>query len=86
MSNQEEEREPNNLYVGNLNYETKKQDIYDKFSVYGKIKIIIFVGKKGFCFVEYFNKENADKAKEALNETSLNGRRMNIENARPKKY
>lgn len=80
-----EELEENKLYVGNLDFKTEKQEIYDLFAPFGKIKLIVFVGKKGFCFVEYFNKEDADKAKEALNGTELRGRELYIENARPKK-
>ena len=80
-----EELEENKLYVGNLDYKTEKQEIYDLFVPFGKIKLIVFVGKKGFCFVEYFNKEDADKAKEALTDTALRDRGLHIENARPKK-
>jgi RNA recognition motif-containing protein len=53
------------IYVGNLSFFTTEQQIYEVFSVAGTIKRVIMglnqVTKMpcGFCFVEYYNREQA---------------------------
>ncbi|XP_061264754.1 nuclear cap-binding protein subunit 2-like [Bos javanicus] len=78
--NDEQERllmESSTLYVGNLSFYTTEEQIYELFSRCGDIKNV-YMGldkiKKmgcGFCFVEYFNRAEAENAMQFLNGTSL---------------
>ena len=79
-----------NIYVGNLSYEVKEEDLKKEFEVYGQVesvKIIQdnFTGRsKGFGFVEMPNNAEGQKAIEGLNGKELKGRALNINEARPK--
>jgi len=65
--------ESSKLYVGNLTYSVNDEQLKDLFSQYGK----------GFGFVEMSSPEEAEKAKEALNNTVFEGRTLKIDEARP---
>jgi RNA recognition motif-containing protein len=77
------------LYVGNLSYSTTEDDIRDAFAKLGEVtsaKLIIDPTNgrsKGFAFVEMANDEDAQKAISALNGTDLQGRTINVNEARP---
>ncbi|XP_035215175.1 nuclear cap-binding protein subunit 2-like [Stegodyphus dumicola] len=68
------------LYVGNLSFYTTDLQIYELFSKCGDVKRVI-VGldrfKKtpcGFCFVEYYVREDAEDAMRYVNGTKLDDR------------
>ncbi|GIY65214.1 nuclear cap-binding protein subunit 2 [Caerostris extrusa] len=68
------------LYIGNLSFYTTDLQIYELFSKCGDVKRVI-VGldrfKKtpcGFCFVEYYTREDATKAMQYVNGTKLDDR------------
>lgn len=79
-----------NIYVGNLSWGLKDQDLANLFAQHGEVasaKIVIdkFTQRsKGFGFVEMPNDEEAKAAIAALNETELDGRNLVVNESRPK--
>ena len=79
------------LFVGNIDWGTTDEQMQELFAPHGEIEecVIIkdkFSGRsKGFGFVTFINDEDADKAVEALNESEHNGRKLVVNEARPKK-
>ena len=79
-----------NIYVGNLNYRVREDDlkqVMEEYGVVDSVKIIIDreTGKsKGFAFVEMPNDAEGKKAIEELNEAEYEGRQMVVKEARPK--
>ena len=76
------------LYVGNLSYGTTKETLEKIFGAHGEIVAVNIItdrqtGRpKGFAFVEMSTPEEADAAKTALNGSDLDGRTINVDNAR----
>lgn len=76
------------LYVGNLSYGTTKETLEKTFAQFGEVVSVNIItdrqtGRpKGFAFVELSTPEEADAAKAALNGTDLEGRALNVDNAR----
>ncbi|CAC5360742.1 NCBP2 [Mytilus coruscus] len=68
------------LYVGNLSFYTTEEQIHELFSKCGDIKRIIMGLDKvrktpcGFCFVEYYTREDAENAIKYINGTRLDDR------------
>jgi len=75
----------NKLYVGNLNYQVTEEELKEIFSAHGQVVSVTLIAGKGFGFVEMDTPDSAQKAKEALNGTDLQGRTMNVDEARPPK-
>ncbi|MDD4432167.1 RNA recognition motif domain-containing protein [Macellibacteroides fermentans] len=79
-----------NIYIGNLNYRVREEDlkqVMEEYGVVDSVKIIIDreTGKsKGFAFVEMPNDAEGKKAIEELNEAEYEGRQMVVKEARPK--
>jgi RNA recognition motif-containing protein len=79
-----------NLYIGNLNYTVKEQELQELFSQIGEVssaKIITdkFTGRsRGFGFVEMPNDAEATKAIEQLNGHSLKERELSVTQAQPR--
>ena len=79
-----------NLYVGNLSFKTTDASLKDAFQAHGQIESARVVmdrdtgSSKGFGFVEMPNREEAMAAITALNGTDLEGRSINVNEARPK--
>jgi len=80
-----------NIYVSNLSYKVDENDLREIFEEYGEVasvKIITdkFNGKsKGFGFVEMNNADEAKRAIEQLNGGELDGRKMVVNEARPRR-
>jgi len=78
------------LYVGNLPYEVKDEDLKEHFSQAGVVESATVITdrttgrSKGFGFVEMSTDEEAQKAIEMLNGKELNSRALTINEARPK--
>ncbi len=76
------------LYVGNLSYGTTKETLEKAFGAHGEVVAVNIItdrqtGRpKGFAFVEMSSSEEADAAKAALNGTDIDGRSINVDNAR----
>jgi len=79
-----------NIYVGNLSFDASEDQVRSLFEAYGPVdKVSIVTDRdtgqpRGFAFVEMTDDDAATKAMEALNGTSLGGRNLNINEARPK--
>ena len=65
------------VYVGGLNHYTKEKDIIIVFRKFGHIRAITL--KKGFCFVEFENCEDADQACYKMNGRQISGNRVQVE-------
>ena len=80
----------NKLYVGNLPYSMKEEDLMDAFSEAGAVqsaKIItdLSTGRsKGFGFVEMETDEGAQKAIDVMNGRELQGRSIRVDLAKEK--
>ena len=76
------------LYVGNISYGTTKEALEKAFGEHGDVSEVNIItdrqtGRpKGFAFVEMGSSEAAESAKTALNGTELDGRTINVDNAR----
>jgi RNA recognition motif-containing protein len=79
-----------NIYVGNLSKETSEGELRQQFETFGavsKINIIKdnFTGdSRGFAFVEMSNDSEAQAAISGLNGKEVNGRELNVNQARPR--
>jgi RNA recognition motif-containing protein len=70
------------LYVGNLPYSVGESDLQNHFAAYGASNVRIIEGR-GFGFVDV-DGEKAEAAISEQNEKELNGRRLTVNEARPK--
>jgi len=79
-----------NIYVGNLAYGVTQDELREAFAAYGQVESASlitdkFTGEsKGFGFVEMPNNSEADAAIKALNDSSLKGRNMKVNQAKPR--
>jgi len=77
------------LYVGNLPYSITDESLAHAFSEYGTVqsaKIIMDRDSgrsKGFAFVEMSTKEEATQSISQLNGAQLDGRAINVSEAKP---
>ncbi|KAM7305939.1 nuclear cap-binding protein subunit 2 [Ixodes scapularis] len=68
------------LYVGNMSFYTTEEQIYELFSKCGDVKKVIMGLDRfhktpcGFCFVEYYTREDAENAIRYVNGTKLDDR------------
>lgn len=80
-----------NIFIAKLNYETQSEDLREAFEHYGEVSSArVIMDKqtgrsKGFGFVEMGNEEAATEAIRDLNETELDGRRIVVKKAEPRK-
>jgi len=80
----------NKLYVGNLAYSVRDQDLQDAFSQFGavssaKVMMDRDTGRsKGFGFVEMGSDPEAQAAINGMNGQSLSGRAIVVNEARPR--
>ena len=72
------------LYVGNLNYRTTEDKLKELFSQYGEVNSVNILQGRGFGFVEMGNPDNAQDAKTKLNGTEFDGRKIIVNDARPR--
>lgn len=79
----------NKLYVGNLAYSVRDDDLQQQFSAFGQVqsaKVMMErdTGRsKGFGFVEMSSGSEAEAAIQALNGKNVNGRDLTVSIARP---
>ena len=79
-----------NIFVGNLSYQTTQDDLQATFSQYGNVERVNIVTDRdtgqprGFAFVEMTDDGQAQTAIAELNGAALNGRTLNVNEARPK--
>ncbi len=79
-----------NVFVGNLSYGATEQSIRAAFEAYGAVDRVNIITdrdtgqSKGFAFVEMSDSAAADRAIAELNGAELDGRALNVNEARPK--
>jgi cold-inducible RNA-binding protein len=78
------------VFVGNVSYDATENELQDLFSQHGAVTdvnlMVDRVTKKprGFAFVTMESKEAADAAIRALNGADLHGRKLTVNEARPR--
>ncbi len=78
------------LYVGNLTYRTNSSDLEQLFSQFGSVQSAEVISdretgrSKGFGFVEMSTEDEARAAIEGLHEHEVDGRRLTVNEARPR--
>jgi cold-inducible RNA-binding protein len=72
------------LYVGNLNYKTTEDTLKGLFGQYGEVTSVNILQGRGFGFVEMATSEAAQEAKGKLNGTEFDGRKIIVNDARPR--
>ena len=78
------------LYVGNLSFESTENDLQDLFEQHGAVNEVHLMmdkmtGKsRGFACVTMNDDTQANAAMAALNGKELNGRALNVNQARPR--
>jgi cold-inducible RNA-binding protein len=79
-----------NIFVGNLDFQATESAVRSLFEAYGKVERVSMVSDRetgrprGFAFVEMTDAGEAERAIAALNGHELDGRALNINEARPK--
>ncbi|MBI2423528.1 MAG: RNA-binding protein [Candidatus Hydrogenedentes bacterium] len=79
-----------NIYVGNLAYTTRDQDLEQLFSSFGEVSSARVImdresnRSKGFGFVEMENKSDGDRAIQELDGRDFQGRNLKVNEARPR--
>jgi cold-inducible RNA-binding protein len=79
-----------NIFVGNLSFGATEDAVRSLFQSYGAVDRVSIVTDRdtgqarGFGFVEMSNNAEADKAIAELNGRDLDGRAINVNEARPK--
>ncbi|MCA0324713.1 MAG: RNA-binding protein [Proteobacteria bacterium] len=79
----------NKLYVGNLSYAVRDEDLMQQFSSFGQVqsaKVMMErdTGRsKGFGFVEMSSSQEAEAAIQAMNGKNMGGRDLVVNIARP---
>lgn len=78
------------LYVGNLSYDTREDELRDKFAEYGTVLSANIVTdrdtgrSRGFGFVEMSTDEEARKAESGMNGQELDGRTLKVNESKPR--
>jgi cold-inducible RNA-binding protein len=78
------------LFVGNLSFNTTENDLQDAFAAHGTVvEANLMMDRatgrpRGFGFVTMGSPEEAQKAIDAMNGASLDGRALTVNIARPK--
>jgi cold-inducible RNA-binding protein len=79
-----------NIFVGNLNFGATEDAVRSLFEAYGAVERVSIVTDRdtgqprGFGFVEMSANADADRAIAELNGRELDGRALNVNEARPK--
>jgi RNA recognition motif-containing protein len=79
-----------NIYIGNLNYRVREEDLKRVLEEYGAVDSVKIVKdrdtgrSKGFAFAEMPDDNEAKKAIEELNDAEYEGRQMVVKEARQK--
>ena len=78
------------LYVGNLPYSVDQNSLQETFSQFGNVDSVNVIEdrdtgrSKGFGFVEMSSDAEAQKAIDEMNGTTMDGRQITVNEARPK--
>lgn len=84
-----EEASESKVYVGNLPFSTGQEELKEAFSKFGEVtEVSIITDKfsgrsKGFGFVTFAKKEDADKAVSEMDSKDFQGRAIKVSIAKP---
>lgn len=76
------------IYVGNLPFSATEDEVRDLFAAFGEVTSVSLISDRetgrprGFGFVEM--EDGADEAIQALDQSSMGGRTLKINEARPR--
>ena len=79
-----------NLFVGNLSYDTTEDTLRTLFAEFGQIESARLITdrysgrSKGFAFVEMSTEQAAEEAIGGLNSRQVDGREIKVEKANPR--
>src|SRR6476659_4771264 len=79
-----------NIFVGNLSFQTTQDELHAAFAQFGNVDRVNIVTDRdtgqprGFAFVEMTDQREAETAISQLNGAEMNGRALNVNEARPK--
>lgn len=78
------------LFVGSLPFDTTQDQLKELFEQYGAVESAVIImdretnRSRGFGFVEFSDADAAQKAISELNNQDYNGRKLTVNEARPK--
>ena len=78
------------LYVGNLSFDTSKEDLQEMFAKAGTVESVSLIEdretgrSRGFGFVEMSSKEEGAAAIQQFNGKDLDGRALSVNEAKPR--
>ena len=79
-----------NIFVGNLSYAVTEDELRNAFAQFGAVERVSIVRDResgqprGFAFVEMTDAGEAESAINAINGHELHGRKVNVNEARPR--
>ena len=79
-----------NIFVGNLSFRATEDEIRSLFQAHGTVERVTMVTdrdtgqSRGFCFVEMSTDAEAQRAIAAIKGKEIDGRALNVNEARPK--
>jgi RNA recognition motif-containing protein len=79
-----------NIYIGNMSFDTTEDQLRQAFEGYGEVTAVKVItdrdsgNSKGFGFVEMSANDEATAAISGLNGQDLNGRALNVNEAKPR--
>ena len=79
-----------NIYIGNMSFDTTEDQLRQAFEGFGEVSTVKIImdrdsGRpKGFAFVEMSSQDEATAAIGGLNGQDLNGRALNVNEAKPR--
>ncbi|XP_072337351.1 RNA binding protein fox-1 homolog 1 isoform X5 [Scyliorhinus torazame] len=83
--NTDNKAQPKRLHVSNIPFRFRDPDLRQMFGQFGKILDVEIIfnerGSKGFGFVTFENSADADRAREKLHGTVVEGRKIEVNNA-----
>lgn len=78
------------IFVGNLSFSTTEEELRGMFEAYGTVDRVSIITdrdtgrSRGFAFIEMGNDQEADSAISATNGSTVGGRTLNVNEARPR--
>lgn len=78
------------IYVGNIPFNLKEEDLQDVFTPYGNVTSVKVIRdrmtgrSKGFAFVEMADQSEGQNAVNSVNGMEVSGRQLKVNEAKPK--
>merc|ERR1712038_1045141 len=85
QANKQADNTPKRLHVSNIPFRFRDPDLRNMFGKFGPILDVEIIfnerGSKGFVFLTFANSSDADRAREQLHATVVEGRKIEVNNA-----